>query len=128
MANFGEKLGIAFQIRDDLFDIMGTVDAIGKPVAFDVKKNMLTLPLIHMFEKVDNNKKKLLQQKLRHYTSKKDIFVIRKLIESHGGIQYATEQMERISQEAIDELAIFPDSEYKDALIAAVQFNLGRES
>ena len=128
MSNFGEKLGVAFQIRDDLFDIMGTVDAIGKPVAFDVKKNMLTLPLIHMFEKVDNNKKKLLQQKLRHYSSKKDIFVIRKLIESHGGIQYATEQMERISQEAIDELAVFPDSEYKDALIAAVQFNLGRES
>ena len=128
MAAFGEKLGMAFQIRDDLFDIMGTVDVIGKPIGFDVKKNMLTLPLIHMFETVGTNKKKSLQRKLKQYASKKDIFAIRKLIESHGGIKYATEQMERISKEALDELNIFPDSEYKDALMAVAQFNLGRES
>jgi len=128
MATFGEKLGMAFQIRDDLFDIMGTVDAIGKPIGFDVKKNMLTLPLIHMFETVGDNKKKSLQRKLKQHASRKDIFAIQKLIKSHGGIKYATEQMERISQEALDELNIFPDSEYKDALMAAAQFNLGRES
>ncbi|MBC8311098.1 MAG: polyprenyl synthetase family protein [Candidatus Marinimicrobia bacterium] len=128
MATFGEKLGIAFQIRDDLFDIMGTVDAIGKPVGFDVKKNMLTLPLIHMFEMVGDAKKKSLQRKLKKYASRKDISEIRKLIVSHGGIKYATEQMERISQEALNELTIFPESEHKEALIAAVEFNLGRES
>ena len=128
MKIFGEKLGIAFQIRDDLFDIMGTIDAIGKPVGFDVKKNMLTLPLIHMFEMVGNDKKKSLQRKLKQHASRKDIRSIRILIELHGGIKYATEQMERISQEALDELSIFPDSEYKDALMAAVQFNLRRES
>jgi len=49
------------------------------------------------------------------------------LIEFHGGIKYATAQMERISQEAMDEMNIFPDSEYKDALMEAVKFNLGRE-
>ena len=57
MAKFGEKLGIAFQIRDDLFDIMGKIDDIGKPIGFDVKKNMLTLPLIHIFESVDKKEK-----------------------------------------------------------------------
>ena len=128
MASFGEKLGMAFQIRDDLFDIIGTVDAIGKPIGFDVKKNMLTLPLIHMFETVGASKKKSLQRKLKQYASRKDIFTIRKLIESHGSIKYATEQMERISQEALAELNIFPDSEYKDALMAVAQFNLGRKS
>ena len=128
MATFGEKLGMAFQIRDDLFDIMGTVDAIGKPIGFDVKKNMLTLPLIHMFETVGDNKKKSLQRKLKQYASRKDIFAIQKLIKSHGCIEYATEQMKRISQEALDELNIFPESEYKDALMAVAQFNLGRES
>jgi octaprenyl-diphosphate synthase len=124
---FGEKLGIAFQIRDDLFDIMGTVDAIGKPVGFDVKKNMLTLPLIHMFEMVGENKRKSIQRKLKQRASRKDIREIRKLIEFHDGIKYATAQMERISQEAMDEMNIFPDSEYKDALMEAVKFNLGRE-
>ncbi|MBT6871161.1 MAG: polyprenyl synthetase family protein [Candidatus Marinimicrobia bacterium] len=128
MAIFGEKLGIAFQIRDDLFDIMGTVDAIGKPIGFDVKKNMLTLPLIHMFETVGNNQKKSIQRKLKQYASWKDILSIRKLVKKHGGIDYATQQMERISNEAMDALNIFPDSEYKDALIDAVKFNLGRES
>ena len=128
MAIFGEKLGIAFQIRDDLFDIMGTVDAIGKPIGFDVKKNMLTLPLIHMFEIVGDNKKKTLQRKLKKHASRKDIHAIGKLIETHGGIKYATEQMERISQEAMDELNIFPDSEYKEALCIAVKFNLGRKT
>ena len=127
MAIFGEKLGIAFQIRDDLFDIMGTVDAIGKPIGFDVKKNMLTLPLIHMFETVGDNKKKTLQRKLKKHASRKDFRAIGKLIETHGGIKYATEKMERISQEAMDELNIFPDSEYKEALCTAVKFNLGRK-
>ena len=128
MAVFGEKLGVAFQIRDDLFDIMGKVDTIGKPVGFDVKKNMLTLPLIHIIETIGDEKNKSLQRKLKRHASRKDIHAIRKLIESHGGIKYATEQMERISQEAMAELNIFPGSAYKDALMEAVQFNLGRES
>ena len=64
MAKFGEKLGVAFQIRDDLFDIMGKIDDIGKPIGFDVKKNMLTLPLIHIFESVDKKEKKQLLKKL----------------------------------------------------------------
>ena len=128
MATFGEKLGVAFQIRDDLFDILGTVDTIGKPIGFDVKKNMLTLPLIHMFETVGGNKKKRLQRLLKKYASQKDIRAIDRLIKTHGGIKYATEQMERISKAAMDELSIFPDSQYKEALCLAVKFNLERKA
>jgi octaprenyl-diphosphate synthase len=128
MAIFGEKLGIAFQIRDDLFDIMGTVDSIGKPIGFDVKKNMLTLPLIHMLKTVGDDKKNSIQRKLKRYASRKDFRNIRNLIESHGGIKYATDKMEEISEEAMNELSIFPDSKYKDALLSAVNFNLGRLS
>ena len=125
---FGQKLGIAFQIRDDLFDIMGTVDSIGKPVGFDVKKNMLTLPLIHMLKVAGDGQKKSLQRKLKRNASKKDLNSIRHLIESYGGIDYASEQMEVISQEAVDALNIFPNSEYKEALLEAVKFNLIRDS
>ena len=50
------------------------------------------------------------------------------MIESHGGIKYATEKMELISKEAIDELNIFPDSDYKEALRTAVKFNLSRKA
>ena len=98
LKNFGEKLGIAFQIRDDLFDILGSIDQIGKPVGFDVKKNMLTLPLIHMFDNMNRNKKKVISRKLFRYTSKKDYKSIRYLIEKYGGVDYAVTQMERFSK------------------------------
>ena len=48
LGDFGEKLGIAFQIKDDLFDILGNIDGLGKPTGYDIKKNMLTLPFIHL--------------------------------------------------------------------------------
>jgi geranylgeranyl pyrophosphate synthase len=80
-----------------------------------------------MFETVGDDKKKTLQRTLKKHASRKDVRAIRKLIEIHGGIKYATEQMERISQEAMAELNIFPYSDYKEALCTAVKFNLGRK-
>ena len=64
---------------------------------------------------------------MKKHASRKDIRAIGKLIETHGGIKYAIDQMERISQEAMDELNIFSDSKYKEALCTAVKFNLGRK-
>ena len=127
MAKFGEKLGIAFQIRDDLFDIMGKIDDIGKPIGFDVKKNMLTLPLIHIFESVDKKEKKQLLKQIKRHASRNDLKLLRKLIETYGGFEYAKNQMIKISKEALSCLSIFPDSVYKQSLEEAVKFNLGRK-
>jgi len=126
MASFGEKLGIAFQIKDDLFDILGNVDGIGKPVGFDLKKNMLTLPLIHMFSSIEVGEHKKIQRQIKRYSKRKNQAAIKKMINNHGGIEYSHSQMESISNQALSELDQFSDSDYKVAMTAAVNFNLKR--
>ena len=128
LAKFGEKFGLVFQIKDDLLDITGNVEGLGKPAGFDLKKNILTLPLIHLFEKLDSSDSKRVKRQLRNHVKKSELREIRMLIENHGGIQFAEKQIDRLSKEAQDELNIFPDSIYKDALLAALTFNSHRHN
>ena len=128
LAKFGEKFGLVFQIKDDLLDITGNVEGLGKPAGFDLKKNILTLPLIHLFEKLDSSDSKRVKRQLRNHVKKSELKEIRMLIENHGGIQFAEKQIDRLSKEAQDELNIFPDSIYKDALLAALKFNSHRNN
>ena len=128
LAKFGEKFGLVFQIKDDLLDITGNVEGLGKPAGFDLKKNILTLPLIHLFEKLDSSDSKRVKRQLRNHVKKSELREIRMLIENHGGIQFAEKQIDRLSKEAQDELNIFPDSVYKDALLAALTFNSHRHN
>ena len=128
LAKFGEKFGLVFQIKDDLLDITGNVEGLGKPAGFDLKKNILTLPLIHLFEKLDSSDSKRVTRQLRNHVKKSELKEIRMLIENHGGIQFAEKQIERLSKEAQDELNLFPNSVYKDALLAALQFNSHRNN
>ena len=128
LAKFGEKFGLVFQIKDDLLDITGNFEDLGKPAGFDLKKNILTLPLIHLFEKLDSSDSKRVKRQLRNHVKKSELKEIRMLIENHGGIQFAEKQIDRLSKEAQNELNIFPDSVYKDALLAALQFNSHRNN
>ena len=128
LAKFGEKFGLVFQIKDDLLDITGNVEGLGKPAGFDLKKNILTLPLINLFEKLDSSDSKRVKRQLRNHVKKSELKEISMLIENHGGIQFAEKQIDRLSKEAQDELNIFPDSIYKDALLAALKFNSHRNN
>jgi len=126
LSKFGEKFGLVFQIRDDLLDIVGSVETMGKPSAFDLKKNIQTLPLIHIFSKLSKSKVRTLKHKLRYHLKRSDMNSIQKLIRDEGGIKFAQAQIQRLSDEAKDELRIFPDSIYKDALLSALTFNAER--
>ena len=128
LANFGEKFGLVFQIKDDLLDITGNVEGLGKPAGFDLKKNILTLPLIYLFENLPPLEAKLVKRQLNNHVKKSEIRKIRKLIDKHGGIQFAENQIDRVSDEAQDELNIFPDSVYKNSLLAALKFNSHRNN
>ena len=123
---FGEKLGIAFQIKDDLFDVMGSQSGLGKPVGFDVKKNMLTLPFIHFMSQISKSKQNYYKSRLNFYSKKKDFNKIRKMIFESGSIEYAEKFMSNISDEAISALDIFEDSNAKKSLILLVKYNLER--
>ncbi len=126
LRNFGEKLGIAFQIKDDLFDIIGNVQQVGKPLGFDVKKNMLTLPLIHLFSTLSNSERIKLKRMIKKYARRNNLSKIREMITSNGGIEYAENKLIEITKKAKNELDIFPSSEYKTSLLQILDFNVLR--
>ena len=126
MSIFGEKFGLVFQIKDDLLDITGNIEGLGKPAGFDLKKNMLTLPLIYLFENLNRSEAKTLKRKIGKHVKRSELKEVKRLIEKNGGIEYAEKQIDRLSKDAISELDIFPDSKYKSALLDALNFNISR--
>jgi octaprenyl-diphosphate synthase len=126
MRSFGEKVGIAFQIKDDLFDY-GKED-IGKPTGNDIKEKKLTLPLIYTLNKVDAATKKAVIYIIKNENKKPDRvkFVIDKVTEA-GGIKYAAEKMNAYRDEALEILYSFPDSPVRKALESLVRYTTDRK-
>jgi len=125
--NFGEYLGIAYQIKDDIFDIIGNIDNTGKSSNLDLKKNMLTLPYIYSLSNLNKKDKRSFLLQIKRNISKKNISEIKNMIIESGGIKYAMDKIDYFSDMAIDELSNFSDSKYKTALVGAVKFNIERE-
>ena len=126
MKLFGEKAGIAFQIKDDLFDY-GKED-IGKPTGNDIREKKLTLPLIHTLSKIGAAKRRELIYiiKNQHKDPKKVKLVIDTVVES-GGIKYAIEKMNAYRDEALEILYDFPDSPVRKALEGLVRYTTDRK-
>ena len=126
MKLFGEKAGIAFQIKDDLFDY-GSV-SIGKPTGNDIKEKKLTLPLIYTLNNADAAKKKELIYLLKNENrQKKNVqYIIDEVIKA-GGITDAAETMNRYRDEAITILHQFPQNEIRDGLEALVRYTTDRK-
>lgn len=121
MRLFGEKIGIAFQIKDDLFDY-GDAE-IGKPTGIDIKEKKMTLPLIYTLSVVDRKvKKQIIKDIKRHSDDKQKVNAIIDIVKRNGGIQYATEAMLRYQQDAFEILHTFPDSEARQSLEALVKY------
>lgn len=126
LRNYGENLGIAFQIKDDLFDLLGKKDTVGKPVAFDVKRNLRTLPLLYAMKQQTPREKRIFMRTLKLHAHRGDLEQLRQTVTDSGGLDYAEERMRYFSQQAVAELEAFPDSVYKTALSNAVEFNTQR--
>jgi len=126
MRLFGEKVGIAFQIKDDLFDY-GKED-IGKPTGNDIKEKKLTLPLIYTLNNIDSatRKKIIYIVKNENKDPAKVKLVIDTVIES-GGITYAAEKMTNYRNEALAILHEFPDNEVRRALEDLVRYTTDRK-
>ena len=124
---FGEYLGIAYQIKDDIFDIIGNIKDTGKSSDLDLKKNMLTLPYIYSISQLDKKSRRSLLIKIRKIKSKEDIIEIKNTIERFGGIEYSKKKLFEYSDKARYELSKFPNSKYKEALEIAIDFNINRK-
>lgn len=126
MRLFGEKAGIAFQIKDDLFDYGSA--SIGKPTGNDIKEKKLTLPLIYTLNNVDESKKKELIYLLKNDNrQKKNIQYIIEEVVKAGGIAYAEKTMFRYRDEAIALLHQFPKNEIRDGLESLVRYTTDRK-
>ena len=122
---FGEYLGIAYQLKDDLFDVLGKLKDTGKPAMLDLKRNMLTLPYIYVLNNMKN--KKIILSKIKYYTKRNDFKNLKNIIYDNGGVDYTNKMIEEYSKKAYNQLEYFDDSKYKQLLIDAIDFNRGRK-
>lgn len=125
MRLFGEKVGMAFQIKDDLFDY-GTSE-IGKPLGIDIKERKMTLPLIFALQKAGWLEKRRITYMVRNQSHKPaKVQEVIAFVKKSGGLEYATGVMERYYQEALALLESFPESTYKKSLRSMVQYTIER--
>lgn len=122
---FGERCGMAFQIKDDLFDY--GENRIGKPTGIDIKEQKMTLPLIHALNSAsDPDRKWLINSVKNHNTDKKRVREVIDFVKTSGGLEYAEGRMQDFKQEALDMLVPFPKSPYREALELMVNYVVDR--
>lgn len=127
MHNFGINVGMAFQIKDDLFDY-GYGKNIGKPTGIDIQEKKLTLPLIHALQKADSTtKKNLLNIVKKHNTNSAKVKELVASVVELGGIEYAVKKMEEFRKNALDILHTFPESQARNSLEMLVHYSIDRE-
>lgn len=123
---FGEKTGMAFQIRDDLFDF-GSHD-VGKPLGIDIKEKKMTLPLIHALAHAERSERRRILNIVRNESHKTEkVAEVIRFVRESGGIEYAREAMYRFRQEAFDLLETAPASEARQAMRDLLVFVTERE-
>ena len=126
MRLFGERIGIAFQIKDDLFDY--TDAKIGKPTGIDIKEQKMTLPLIYVLNTCTKEERDwLIKSVKKFHNDKKRVKEIIAFVQEKGGIEYATEKMNEYQAKALELLETYPDSPYKDALLTMVNYVIERK-
>lgn len=127
MCRFGELTGIAFQLKDDLFDYEKSSD-IGKPHGIDIKEQKMTLPLIYMLQAMKyNDRKRVINIVKNHSENPVKIAEVIRLVNESGGIAYTRQKMLEYQQEASDMLLEFPESETRNSLESLVKFIVERK-
>lgn len=128
MREFGELTGIAFQIKDDLFDY-GSGDGIGKPTGIDIKEKKMTLPLIYALSKAGYfEKRKIINIIRNHNTNREKVKVVIDFVQQSGGIQYAQQKMEAYRDRALAVLGSFPQNPSRDSLVQLVKYTTERKN
>ena len=124
---FGESVGMAFQIRDDLFDYQKN-GWVGKPMGNDIKEKKLTLPLIYSLKNIPpDQRKKILRKISRNQKHPEFVGEVIHFVRETGGIEYASEKMHEFRDRALEALKTFPDSEGKTSIIALVDYAINRK-
>jgi len=126
MKDFGENIGVAFQIRDDILDYEGN-GLTGKAAGNDIKERKITLPLIHALEIASAPKRNQIMSVVKRKKKTRDnIKEVIDFVSSSGGLEYAELKMNQFRDKALAILDSYPDSGYKDSLKKFVYFTTSR--
>ena len=128
MKEFGENLGVAFQIRDDILDYIGTKKVFGKPLGGDIKEKKITLPLIHSLKASPKHETSKIIRLIRDGANKIDVDEVISFVHKYGGIKYAEDISNDYSNRALSNLKIFADSESRNSLESLVSFVVERKN
>ncbi|MFN5845716.1 MAG: polyprenyl synthetase family protein [Flavobacteriia bacterium] len=127
MQKFGELVGLAFQIKDDIFDY-GTPGNIGKPTGLDIRERKMTLPLIYTLNTASKEvKRELINIVKNHNEEPRYVNKAIQLVTESGGIEYAHKKMMELKEEALALITDIPDSEAKRSIVALVEYTTQRE-
>ena len=127
MREFGEKVGIAFQIKDDLFDYTQS-QVIGKPTGIDIKEQKMTLPLIYTLNSVnDSTKHQIINVVKNHNNNEKKVAEVIELVKNNNGLEYAKMKMEMYHKEALNILNEFENNEAKKSLKLLLDYVIYRK-
>lgn len=126
MRFFGLNVGMAFQIKDDLFDFQQS-NKTGKPSGIDIKEQKMTLPLIYMLNNSGySEKRRVINTIKNHHNNPEKVNQVVKMVNQSGGIEYAQQKMQEFQNKAIDILRTFPESDYRTSLEKLVIFTTER--
>ena len=128
MRDYGENLGIAFQIRDDILDYVGSSKIFGKPLGGDIKEKKLTLPLIHALKNSSDGEAKSILSAIKNGGKKLNVDHVIEFVKTHKGISYAENVSNEYALKAINNLSVFENSEAKAGLESLVRFVVERKN
>jgi octaprenyl-diphosphate synthase len=124
----GEKIGVAFQIKDDLFDYESSISLIGKPVGIDIKERKMTLPLIYALNNATRKEKRWMINVVKnHNENQKKVTELIQKVKASGGIEYTKKKMYEIREEAMDIIKTYPETPSRQSLIDLILYTTERE-
>lgn len=127
LREFGERVGLAFQIRDDILDYTGRRSITGKPSGLDLSEKKLTLPLIHALKQSSRSDAREILSTIRDGGKKIKVQEVMDFVHKHGGIEYASARARAFAEEAVRLLEPFPDCASKHSLLGFASFVVDRE-
>jgi octaprenyl-diphosphate synthase len=128
LKNFGENLGLAFQIKDDLLDYEGNSGILGKPALADLEDKKITLPLIYALDDVSDKERRKIFKMIKNGAAKKELKYILQFVNEYQGLEKAWQKADNIKGDAIRALAPLPASPAREALTALAEFVLTRKN
>lgn len=127
LREYGENVGLAFQIRDDLLDYIGRKSITGKPTGLDLNEKKLTLPLIHAIRNAPKKEGKEILSMIKDGGKKMNVKGVLDFVMKHHGVDYAGEKARHFADKAMENICVFPDSPSKQALLGFADFVVERE-